>query len=114
MESADEQYTFVTLLKTFGGIYSSVNHAVLAQQELGRGLKQGVCESVVCFVERLQDSFSQAYGPAVGWTAHHRSNLMESDIRGVSNRKLLGLIAMYQIPTPFSFIGFRDVVVQYS
>ena len=47
MESAEERYTFVTLLKTLGAIYSSVNHTVLAQQELERGLKQGVHESVV-------------------------------------------------------------------
>ena len=37
---------------TEGVKYSSVNHAVLAQQELGRGIKQGVRESVVWFLER--------------------------------------------------------------
>ena len=44
-ESAAAAYNFITLIKTLGAIYSSVNHAVLAQQELGRGLKQGGRES---------------------------------------------------------------------
>ena len=115
MESADKEYTFITLMKTLGAIYSSVNHAVLAQQELGRGLKQDVHESIVSFLERLQDTFSQAYGPAVGWTTHHRSNLVEAVVKGVHNRRLSDLIATYQIPSPFYvFVGFRDVVVQYS
>ena len=35
-------------------------------------------------------------------------------MKGVSNRKLADLIATYQIPVPFSFIHFRDVVVQFS
>ena len=39
--SADATYNFIRLIKTLGAIYSSENHAVLAQQELGRGLKQG-------------------------------------------------------------------------
>ena len=30
-ESADATYTFIMLIKTLGAIYSSVNHAVLAQ-----------------------------------------------------------------------------------
>ena len=46
VESADDKYTFITLIKTLGAISSRVNHAVLAQQELGRGLKQGGWESV--------------------------------------------------------------------
>ena len=70
-ESAEEEYTFITLLKTLGAIYSSLNHAVLAQEELGRGLKQDIKESIVSFLKRLQDVFTQAYGPAVGWSAHH-------------------------------------------
>ena len=41
LESADATYTLIKLIKTLGAIYSSVNHAVLAQQELGQGLKQG-------------------------------------------------------------------------
>ena len=41
MESADATYNFTTLIKTLGAIYSSVNHTVLAQQELERGLTQG-------------------------------------------------------------------------
>ena len=45
-ESAVETYNFITLVKTLGAIYLSVNHAVIAQQELGRGLKQGGQESV--------------------------------------------------------------------
>ena len=32
-ESAVETYNFITLVKTLGAIYSSVNHAVFAQQE---------------------------------------------------------------------------------
>ena len=32
-ESAEEEYTFITLIKTLGAIYSSINHAVLAQEE---------------------------------------------------------------------------------
>ena len=31
VESADNKYTFIMLMKTLGAIYSSVNHAVLAQ-----------------------------------------------------------------------------------
>ena len=93
-------------------IYSSVNHAVLVQQELGHGLKQDVHESIVSFLERLQDNFSPAYGPAVGWKTHHRSNLEEAVVKGVHNRRLSDLIARYQIPSLFSFVGFRDVVIQ--
>ena len=81
---------------------------------MGRGLRQDIKESIVSFLERLQDVFTQAYGPAVGWSAHHRSNLVEAVVKGVYNRKLSDLIATYQIPSPFSFVGFRDVVVQYS
>ena len=51
---------------TEGVKYSSVNHAVLAQQELGRGIKQGVRESVVWFLERIQEKF----------------NLIESEVKG--------------------------------
>ena len=50
LESADATYTFITLIKTLGAIYSSVNHA---QQELGRGLKQGGGESMICFLKRI-------------------------------------------------------------
>ena len=66
VESSDVTFTLITLIKTLGAINSSVNHAVLAQQELGRGIKQGVQESVVCFLERIQETLSQAYGPALG------------------------------------------------
>ena len=38
---------------------------------------------------------------------------MEAVVKGLYNRKLSDLIATYQIPSPFSFLGFRDVVVQY-
>ena len=113
-ESAVETYNFIMLVKTLGAIYSSVNHAVVAQQELGRGLKQGGQESVVCFLERIQETFSQAFGPAVGWSAHHRTKLNESVVKGVCNRRLTDLIAMYEIPVPFSFINFQDVVVQFA
>ena len=40
MESVDATYTFINLIKTLGALHSSVNHAVLAQQELGKGIKQ--------------------------------------------------------------------------
>ena len=59
-ESADAMYNFISLIETLGIIYSSVNHTVLAQQELGPGMKQGGEESVVCFLERVQETFSQA------------------------------------------------------
>ena len=36
-ESAEKTYNFITLVITLGVIYSSVNHAVVAQQELGQG-----------------------------------------------------------------------------
>ena len=91
-----------------------MNHAVVAQQELGRGLKQGGQESVVCFLERMQEVFSQAYGPPVGWSAYHRTKLVESVVKGVSSKKLTDLIATYQIPVPFSFVHFRDIVIQFS
>ena len=87
---------------------------MVAQQELGQGLKQGGQESVVCFLERIQETFSQAYGPAVGWSAYHRTKLIESVVKRVSIRRLADLIATYQIPVPFSFINFQDVVVQFA
>ena len=114
MENEDAMYNFITLIKTLGAIYSSVNQAVLAQKELEQGLKQGGRESVVCFLERIQETFSQAYGPAVGWSVHHRKTLIESVVKGVCNRRLADLIVTYQIPVPFSFIYFRDVVVQFA
>ena len=114
MDSTAEDYTFVHLIKTLGAIYSSVNHAVLAQQELGRGLKQDVQESIVTFLERVQETFQQAYGPAGCWTAHHRANLVEQVVTGVYNKRVSELVATYTIPTPFSFVSFRDVVVQYA
>ena len=94
------------LIKTLGAIYSSVNHALLAQQELGRGLKQGGQESVVCFLQRIQETFNQAFGPAVGWSVHHRTTIIESVVKGVCNRRLADLITKYQILVPFSFINF--------
>ena len=114
IESAGAMYNFISLIKTLGAIYLSVNHAVLAQQELGQGLKQGGPESVVCFLERIQETFSQTYGPVVGWSAHHRTKLIESMVKGVCNRRFADLIATYPIPVPFSFINFRDVVVQFA
>ena len=101
------------MVKTLGAIYSNVNHAVVSQQELGRGLKQERQESVVCFLERVQETFSQAYGPPVGWSAYHRTKLVESMVKGVSNRKLADLIATYQITVPFSFVNFRDIMIQF-
>ena len=97
-----EPYNFITLVKTLGAIYSSVNHAEVAQQELGRGLKQGGKESVVCFLERVQETFSQAYGPPVGWSAYHCTKLVESVVKGLSNKRLADLIATYQIFSPSS------------
>ena len=35
-------------------------------------------------------------------------------VKGVCNRRLADLIATYQIPVPFSFINFRDVVLQFA
>ena len=114
VESEDATYTFITLIKTLGAIYSSVNHAVLAQQELGQGIKQDVPESVVGFLKRIQETFSQAYSSALGWSCHHPPNLIESVVKGLFNRKLADLIATYQIPIPFSFVNFRDVAVQFA
>ena len=95
-------------------MYQSVNHAVIAQQELGRGLRQGGQESVICFLERVQEVFSQAYGPQAGWSAFHRTKLVEAVVKGVSSGKLAYLVATYQIPVPFSLIHFQDVVVQFA
>ena len=41
-------------------------------------------------------------------------NLIESMVKGVYNRKLADLIATYQIPIPFTFVNFQDVVVQFA
>ena len=81
-ESAVETYTFISLIKTLGAMYASVNHAVVAQQELGRGLKQDGQESVICFLEQVQEVFSQAYGPQVAWSAFHRTKLVEAVVKG--------------------------------
>ena len=62
-DSAEDMYDFVSLVKTLGAVYNSVNHAVVAQNELGKGMRQGGQESVICFLERVQETFSQAYGP---------------------------------------------------
>ena len=35
-------------------------------------------------------------------------------MKGVSNRKLADLITTYQIPVPFSFFHFRDIVIQFA
>ena len=91
-----------------------MKHVVVAQNELGKGMRQGEQELVVCFLEQVQEVFNQAYGPQAGWSAFHRTKLVEAVVKGVSNRKLADLIATYQIPVPFSFIHFRDVVVQFS
>ena len=113
-ESPVETNNSILLVKTLGAIYASVNHTVVAQQDLGRGLRQGGQESVVCFLERVQEIFSQAYSPPVGWSAYHCTKLVESVVKGVSNRKLADLIATYQIPVPFSFVHFRDIVIQFA
>ena len=34
-DSADAEYDFVALIKTLGAVYNSVNHAIVAQNELG-------------------------------------------------------------------------------
>ena len=62
----------------------------------------------------MQEVFSQAYGLQVGWSAYHQTKLIEAVVKGVSNKKLADLIATYQIPVPFSFIHFRDIVIQFS
>ena len=46
-ESAEDTYDFVSLVKTLGAMYQSVNHAVVAQNELGRGMRQTGQESVI-------------------------------------------------------------------
>ena len=97
-ESAEDTYDFVSLVKTLGAMYQSVNHAVVAQNELGKGMRQGGQESVICFLERVQEVFSQAYGPQAGWSAFHRTKLVEAVVKGVSNRRLADLIATFQIP----------------
>ena len=50
----------------------------------------------------------------MGWSAYHRTKLVESVVKRVSNRKLADLIATYQIPVPFSFVHFRDIVIQFA
>ena len=35
-------------------------------------------------------------------------------VKGVSSKKLADLVAMYQILVPFSFIHFRDIVIQFA
>ena len=35
-------------------------------------------------------------------------------MKGVSSKKLADLIAMFQIPVPFSFVHFRDIVIQFA
>ena len=110
-ESSVETYNFISLVKTLGAMYASLNHAVVAQQELGRGLRQGGQESEIYFLKRVQEVFSQAYGPPVSWSAYHRTKLVESVVTGVSSKKLADLVATYQIPVPFSFIHFRDIVI---
>ena len=87
---------------------------MVAQQELGRGLRQGGQESVIFFLERVQEVFSQAYGPLVSWSAYHRTKLVESVVKGVSSKKLADLVATYQISVPFFFVHFRDIVIQFA
>ena len=62
----------------------------------------------------MQEIFKQVYGPPVGWSAYHRTKLVEAVVKGVANRKLADLIATYQIPVPFSLVHFRDIVVQFA
>ena len=69
---------------------------------------------MVCFLERIQETFSQADGPAMGWIVHHQTKLIESVVKEVCNERLADLIATYQIPVPSSFITFQDVVVQFA
>ena len=84
-DSADAEYDFVALIKTLGAVYNIVNHAIVAQNELGRGLKQERVESIICFIERVQETFHQAYGPPSGWSAFHRTKLVEAMVNGVTN-----------------------------
>ena len=65
-DSAEDMYDFISLVKTLGAVYNSVNHAVVAQNELGKGMRQAAQESVICFLERVQETFNQAYGPPAG------------------------------------------------
>ena len=50
-ESVEDKYDFVSLVKTLGAIYQSINHAVVAQNELGKGMRQGGQESIICFLD---------------------------------------------------------------
>ena len=77
-------------------------------------MRQGGQESVIFFLERVQEVLNQAFGPQAGWSAFHQTKLVEAVVKGVSSRKLADLIATYQIPVPFSFIHFRDIVVQFA
>ena len=40
--------------------------------------------------------------------------LVESVVKGVSNKKLADLVSTYQIPVPFSIVHFRDIVIQFA
>ena len=35
-------------------------------------------------------------------------------VKGVSSKKLADLVATYQIPVTFSFVHFRDIVIQFA
>ena len=69
---------------------------------------------MVCFLERVQEVFSQAYGPPVGWSAYHLTKLVESVVKGVSSKKLADLVSTYQISVLFSIVHFRDIVIQFA
>ena len=38
-DSAEDTYDFVSLVNTLGALYQSVNHTVVAQNELGKGMR---------------------------------------------------------------------------
>ena len=60
-DSGQVDYDFIALLKTLGAVYNSLNHTIVAQNELGRGLKQERVESIICFIERVQETYDRIY-----------------------------------------------------
>ena len=81
-----DKYDFVSLVKTLSCMYQSINHAVVAHQELGKGMQQGGQESIVCFLEPVQEVFSQAHGPQAGWSAFHRTKLVEAVVKCIIDK----------------------------
>ena len=92
-------------------MYQSVTHVVVAQNELGRGMRQGGQESVICFLEQVQEVFSQAYGPQARWSAFHRTKLVEAVVKGVSSRKQ---ILLRRTKSMFPFRSYTSGILWFS